>query len=68
MIIAQIIIAIIVIGLILLQQRGTGLGTAWGGSNLSYSTKRGAERAIFVLTIFFSLLFIILALVSLFVK
>lgn len=64
MIILQIIVAIIIIGLILLQQRGTGLGSTWGGSSMSYSTKRGAEKVIFLLTIVFTVLFVGLALAN----
>lgn len=68
MIVIQIIVALIIIGLVLLQQRGTGLGTAWGSIGMSYSTKRGAERVVFLLTIIFTVLFVLLALVNLFVK
>ena len=68
MIIIQIVIAIIIIGLVLLQQRGAGLGSAWGGSTLSYSTKQGAEKAVFLLTILFTVLFVALALVNLLVR
>lgn len=68
MIVIQIIVAVIIIGLVLLQQRGTGLGSAWGGAGMSYSTKRGAERIVFFLTIIFTILFVLLALTNLFVK
>lgn len=68
MIVIQIIIALIIIGLVLLQQRGTGLGASWGGSGVAYGTKRGAEKFIFYLTIFSTLLFVILALINLLVK
>lgn len=68
MIVIQVIVALLIIGLVLLQQRGTGLGSAWGGTKMSYSTKRGAERVVFFLTIIFTILFVLLALVNLFVK
>ncbi|MBP6005690.1 preprotein translocase subunit SecG [Candidatus Saccharibacteria bacterium] len=43
--------SIIVTVLILLQNRGTGLGMAFGGSSEGYRTRRGAERFIFIATI-----------------
>ena len=61
----QIILSITVIVFILLQPRGAGLGSAFGGSSAGsvYKTRRGVERLIFNLTIVFVILF---ALVSLF--
>ncbi|MCA9349769.1 preprotein translocase subunit SecG [Candidatus Saccharibacteria bacterium] len=43
--------SILVVVLILLQNRGTGLGMAFGGSSEGYRTRRGAERFIFIATI-----------------
>lgn len=55
--IVQIISAILLILGILLQQRGVGLGSAFGGEGTLYRTKRGVERGIFIGTIIFSILF-----------
>ena len=49
---------LLVIG-ILLQQRGAGLSSTFGGSGVGYSTKRGAEKTIFHATIVIAVLFII---------
>ena len=54
----QIGLAALLIGSILLQQRGTGLSSVFGGSSMEYSTKRGAEKVIFVATIVISVLFL----------
>ncbi len=43
---------------ILLQQRGSGLGGALGGSSMEFSTKRGVEKGIFYTTIVFAVVFI----------
>lgn len=48
---------LLVIG-ILLQQRGAGLSSTFGGSGVGYSTKRGAEKVIFQVTIVIAVLFI----------
>lgn len=55
--VVQIISAILLIMGILLQQRGVGLGSAFGGEGALYRTKRGVERGIFIGTIIFSILF-----------
>jgi protein translocase SecG subunit len=55
--ITQIVLAILVIGAILLQNKGTTLGGAFGGEGNVYSTKRGAERVIFIATIVLAVLF-----------
>jgi protein translocase SecG subunit len=57
--ISQFLIAIILIGLILLQNRGGGLSGIFGGSEVTnaFRTKRGLERIIFISTIIFAILF-----------
>lgn len=54
----QIILAVLLIALILMQQRGAALGGAFGGGNEFYGTKRGAEKAIFTATIVVAILFL----------
>ncbi len=64
--IAQSIIAILLIIFILVQQRGTALGSAFGGEGGSfYSTRRGIQKKIFWATIIFGALFVISALLNL---
>lgn len=64
--IAQGIIAILLIIFILVQQRGTALGSAFGGEGGAfYSTRRGIQKKIFWATIVSGALFIILALINL---
>ena len=61
--ILQIVLAVFVVTAILLQQRGTGLGGAFGGgdSGNAFATRRGAERIIFLSTIIGSILFFAVA-------
>jgi protein translocase SecG subunit len=56
--ISQLIIAILLILSILLQNQGSGLGEAFGGSNSVYLTKRGLEKKLFVATIVLAVLFL----------
>lgn len=64
----QIILGIILILVIIIQQKGTGLGTAFGGDLSFYRTKRGAEKLLFYLTIILSSVFILLSLVGMIVS
>lgn len=59
--IVQIIIAVLLTIAILLQQRGTGLGGAFGGEGGVYYKKRGLEKIIFTGTIVLAVLFIVTA-------
>lgn len=64
--IAQIIVAILLIVFILLQQRGTALGSTFGGEGGGfYATRRGIQKKIFWATIVFGALFIIFSLLNL---
>jgi protein translocase SecG subunit len=60
----QIGICIILMVLVLLQQKGTALGSAFGQEGSFYGTLRGAEKKIFWLTCFFGAAFIIMAVLS----
>ena len=62
---AQIIVAIFLIIFILLQQRGTALGSAFGGGGEFYSTRRGIQKKIFWATVILGIAFIVLALLNL---
>lgn len=64
--IVQIILGVAVIIFILLQVRGAGLGSAFGGSSAGsvYKTRRGVERLIFNITIVFVVLFALLSVLS----
>lgn len=62
---AQIVVAILLIVLILLQQRGTALGSAFGQEGGFYATRRGIQKKIFWATVVCGALFVILALLNL---
>jgi len=61
----QLIVAVLLIIFILLQQRGTALGSAFGGEGGFYATRRGIQKKIFWATIVCGALFIVLALLNL---
>ncbi|MFH1714035.1 MAG: preprotein translocase subunit SecG [Candidatus Nealsonbacteria bacterium] len=61
----QIISAVGLIVLVLLQQRGTALGSAFGQEGSFYATRRGIQKKILVGTIIFGTVFILLAILDL---
>ena len=63
--IAEIALSALLIGAILIQARGTGLGEAFGGSGNVYQTKRGVEKIVFRGTIVIAILFFGAALIDL---
>lgn len=62
--IAQILISIVLTVIILLQVKGTGFGSALGGQDSVYRTRRGVERTLFQLTIVLVIVFIGISLLS----
>jgi preprotein translocase subunit SecG len=65
LIIAQMVLSVTLIGLLLLQTKGGGLGGIFGQSDSVYRTRRGFEKTIFQLTIVIVILFIAVALLML---
>jgi preprotein translocase subunit SecG len=60
--IAQILVAILLSLVILLQAKGSGIGAAFGGGTSgSFRTRRGVEKTLFQLTIVIAIVFMIVA-------
>lgn len=60
----QIAVAVILIVLILLQQRGQALGSAFGQEGGFYATRRGIQKKIFWGTVVCGIIFIALAILN----
>jgi len=60
----QIIFSLLLIGLILIQSKGSGLGPL-GGKIGVYSTKRGVEKLFYNLTVIIAILFFVSSFVQL---
>lgn len=63
--IIHIIISILLIASVLMQQRSSGLGDAFGGDSSVFSSRRGIEKVLYTLTIIFGISFAILAILQL---
>ena len=65
----QIAVSLLLIAVILVQRRGTGLGAGFGGDNLgSYATRRGLESVIFWASVVLGLIFLASAFLGLILK
>ncbi|MFA5124596.1 MAG: preprotein translocase subunit SecG [Patescibacteria group bacterium] len=60
----QLISAVTLVAVILLQNRGTGLGAAFGGEGNVYRTKRGLEQVLFNATIVIAIIFLGISLLN----
>jgi len=68
LLIINIVVAIAITGLILLQGKGAGLGSAWGGGGEMFQTRRGIEKVTLRITIVLIVVFFALSLISFLLK
>lgn len=66
--ISQVVLSVLLTTVILLQQRGTGLGDAFGGGVGSYRSRRGVEQTLHTLTVVVAGLFVANAIALLFLR
>lgn len=62
--IVQILLAIVLTIVVLLQVKGAGPGSTFGSETGVFRTRRGFEKTLFQFTIFVSILFVLVSLVS----
>lgn len=63
--IVQMLVSLILIGLILIQAKGTGLGRTFGSGGGTSFSRRGLEKLLFRLTFVFAGVFIIISILQL---
>lgn len=61
----QIVLGLLLVLVIIIQQKGTGMGSAFGADMGFYRTKRGAEKLLFYATIVISVLFVLSSIIGL---
>jgi protein translocase SecG subunit len=69
--IASVILSILIVTLILLQNKGSGLGSAWGGGGgggEAFQTRRGLEKVTLNATIVCIVIFFILSFAKLLIN
>jgi preprotein translocase subunit SecG len=63
--VAQILVGVLLTVILLLQAKGSGVGTALGGgSGGSFRTRRGVEKQLFNLTIFLAVVFLLISILA----
>jgi preprotein translocase subunit SecG len=68
LLVINIILSIIIVVFILIQGKGAGLGSAWGGGGEMFTTRRGVEKVILWATTIAIVVFFVVSLVNLFVQ
>lgn len=61
---SQIVISFAIGASILLQARGTGLSSTFGGESTAYRSRRGLERTLFRLTIVLVVVYVTMAMLG----
>jgi preprotein translocase subunit SecG len=62
--IVQIFVSIVLIGVLLLQARGSGFSATFSSDSSIYRTRRGVEKTLFNVTIGLAILFVVISIVS----
>lgn len=65
LVLIELIVTILLIVSVLLQVKGTGLGSSFGGGGEFYQSKRGVEKIVLYLTIGLIVLFAVVSVVLL---
>jgi len=68
LLIVNIIVSILIVTLILIQGKGAGLGSAWGGGGEMFQTRRGIEKVTLRITVILIAIFFIVSIINLFIK
>lgn len=67
-IIVNILLCVVIVIFILMQGRGAGLGSAWGGGGETFQTRRGVEVVIMRLTVVCIAVFFCISVLALLLK
>ena len=62
--IVQIFVSLVLIGVLLLQARGSGFSATFSSDSSIYRTRRGVEKTLFNVTIVLAILFVIVSILS----
>ncbi len=68
LLIANNVTSILTVIFILIQGRGAGLGSAWGGGGETFQTRRGIEKITMQVTVFLIIVFFTISIVNFFIK
>jgi len=64
LLVVQIVVAIALMVFILMQSKGSGVGSAFGGETVVYRSRRGVEKLLHYATVISAVILVIISLVS----
>ncbi len=64
LLVIQIVISTLLVLIILVQSKGSGLGTVFGGQGGFYRSKRGIEKLFVATTVILAFLFLVLSIIQ----
>jgi preprotein translocase subunit SecG len=62
--IVQVVVSVALVVSILLQARGAGLGSVFGGTGTVFKTRRGIDKILFRMTIIFTVIWVLVSLIG----
>ena len=62
--IVQIFVSLVLIGVLLLQARGSGFSATFSSDSSIYRTRRGVEKTLYNATIALAILFVVVSIIS----
>ena len=62
--VVQIILAVVLIVVVLLQTKGSGFGGAFGAETSVFRTRRGVQKTLFQFTVALAVIFVAVALIN----
>jgi preprotein translocase subunit SecG len=62
--VVQVFVSLVLIGVLLLQARGSGFSATFSSDSSIYRTRRGVEKTLFNVTIILAILFVIVSIIS----
>jgi preprotein translocase subunit SecG len=62
--VVQILVSVVLIGVLLLQARGSGFSATFSSDSSIYRTRRGVEKTLFNVTIVLAILFVIVSILN----
>ncbi|MEI7653074.1 MAG: preprotein translocase subunit SecG [bacterium] len=68
LLIANIVVSVLIVVFILLQGRGAGLGSAWGGGGETFQTRRGVEKVVMRFTALLIFIFLAISIASIIMR
>lgn len=68
LLIANIVVCVLIVVFILLQGRGAGLGSAWGGGGETFQTRRGVEKVVMRFTALLIFIFLAISIASIIMR